>query len=56
MALDGWRDAARDVEEREDVGVGVHLAERLEHLFSAPHPGEPVVCKGDPHQRWFSPS
>jgi hypothetical protein len=34
----------------ENVGLRIHLAERLDNLFATPHADEPVVDDCDPHQ------
>jgi hypothetical protein len=43
--LDRWRDAAWNMEEREEICVWVCLAQDLEHFLAAAHPGQPVVDK-----------
>jgi hypothetical protein len=48
-ALDRRRDRAADVQQGEQLGAGIPLAQHLEHLLTAAHPGEPVVDDGYLH-------
>jgi hypothetical protein len=48
-ALDGWRRAPGDVQEREEACVGKAAAEHFKALLAAPHPSEPVVDQCDLH-------
>jgi hypothetical protein len=48
VPFDGWRNGAAAMEQGVDVGVGIELAEPLEHLLAAPHPRQPVVNQRDP--------
>src|SRR5262249_15926013 len=50
-ALDRGRDAARDVQEREERRVREELAEHLEAALAAAHPRQPIVNQGDPRAR-----
>jgi hypothetical protein len=49
MALDRRIDGAPHVDQRVDVGVGIELTQRVEHLLAAAHAGEPVVDQRDAH-------
>ena len=48
--LDGRRDAAGDVDEREDVRRGKEADQGLEDALPSPHAGQPVMDQRDPHQ------
>ena len=43
-------DHLRNVDVGEDVGLRIHLAQRLDNLLAAAHADEPVVNDCDPHQ------
>jgi hypothetical protein len=45
--LDRRRHAARYMEERQQVGGWIRLAQKLEDLLAATHAGEPVVHQND---------
>src|SRR3989304_2839577 len=49
MGLDAGAGRARHVKQCEDRRLGVELQKKLEHLFTAPQPGEPVVDDRNPH-------
>jgi hypothetical protein len=51
--LDRARHRAANVDEREDLGPGETLAQRVENFFASAHPGEPVVNEGDAEGSWL---
>ena len=51
VALDRRRHRAADVAQREDVGVGMQLAQRFEHALAAAHARQPVVNERRPQLR-----
>ena len=60
--VEARRDGAGDVQQREHLGAGQELRQRLEHLLAAAHPGEPVVHERDARaadvgrtHRWLLP-
>jgi hypothetical protein len=49
--LDDWRDRMTDVKEREQLGLGIALAQHFEHPLAAPHAGQPVMDDCNIHDR-----
>jgi hypothetical protein len=47
--LDDRRDAAGQVDQREQLRIGKALADHLERLLAAAHSGQPVVNEGELH-------
>ena len=53
--FDGRRHAARDMEQGEQIGGRIRLAQQLEDLLAAAHAGKPIVNEGHPHDASTSP-